>query len=301
MSTTPKISIVFFGSSRFSVIVLDELMKLGHTPSLIITTPDKPQGRKLTLTPNVVKQWAINHNNTFLDPAKLDSTLIERLKYCGSDEPPAADTIGKNQLHIVASYGKIIPSGVINIPQFGMLNIHPSLLPKYRGPSPLGTAILDDEKRTGVTIMKIDEQMDHGPIIAQIPVNITEWPIYEEFEELMARKGAQLLAETIPGWVDGDIVERPQDHSTATYTQKITKEDALIDISDPQADRYQNFRKIQAYHEWPQAYFNTERRGQKIRVKITDATYAGDILTIKKVVPEGAKEMLYEDFVRGLK
>ncbi len=282
-----QVNFTFFGSSRFSVTVLDELEKLGFIPSLIVTTPDKPQGRKLILTPNVVKTWAISKGIKVFDPAKIDLPFIEQLKQESSD------------VFIVASYGKILPETLINLPPQKTLNIHPSLLPKYRGASPLQSAMLDDQKNTGVTIMRIDEKMDHGPIVAQKNVTMIEWTTYEEFEILMAREGANLIASILPDWVAGKIIEKEQNHSSATYTKKMTKEDGLIDLQAENVDPYLNFRKIQAYHEWPQAYFFIEHTEKKIRVKITAASFKNGELIIEKVIPEGAKEISYKDFQSG--
>ncbi|MEI6396826.1 MAG: methionyl-tRNA formyltransferase [Candidatus Taylorbacteria bacterium] len=288
--STPKF--IFFGSSRFSVIVLDELERAGFSPTAVVTTPDKPQGRKMILTPTPVKTWALAKKIPILDPAKLDDY--------------------KADLFIVASYGKIISQAVLDLPKHKTLNIHPSLLPKYRGASPLQSAMLDDTKETGVTIMQVDAQMDHGPIVAQEKVRIgeagleksdlTEWPTYEIFEELMAKKGAQLLARVMPDWVAGKIQAMPQNHAAATFTKKIKKEDGLIDLSM----QYNAFRKIQAFHDWPQAYFFIEHGGKNLRIKITKASWQDAIadapakLVIEKVIPEGSREMPYEDFLRGL-
>ncbi|MEK9178061.1 MAG: methionyl-tRNA formyltransferase [Patescibacteria group bacterium] len=139
-----KIKFVVFGSSRFSVIVLDELEKAGYIPDCVVTIPDKPKGRKLILTPSLVKDWAIQRKIQVYGPAKLDDEFTKSL----SEK--------KWDLFIVASYGKIIPSAIINMPKYKTLNIHPSLLPKYRGASPLQSAMLDDAKQTGVTIIRID-------------------------------------------------------------------------------------------------------------------------------------------------
>ena len=150
--------------------------------------------------------------------------------------------------------------------------------------------------------MRIDEKMDHGPIYAHRDITVTEWPTYEEFEETMAREGARLLAESINPWIETDpldlerIAEVEQDHSQATFTKKITKEEALLDLD---ADPYLNFRKIQAYHEWPQAYFIVKHNGKDMRVKVTSASFKDSVLVIEKVVPEGKREMRYEDFKRG--
>ncbi len=284
MNTERPIQFAFFGSSRFSVIALDKLARRGFLPALVVTTPDKPAGRKLKLTPTPVKEWAIAKGIPVLDPSSLDAVFVSALKE------------KKLDLFVVASYGKIIPQAIIDLPPQKTLNIHPSLLPRYRGASPLQSAMLDDAKDTGVTVMRIDAKMDHGPIVAQKDVHVDEWPRYEDFETLMATEGAGLLADTMPAWAAGDAPEREQDHEAATYTKKIAKSDGLIDFAD---DAYLNFRKIQAYHEWPGAYFFISRDGQDMRVKITQASFAGGALHIEKVIPEGGKEISYKDFTSG--
>ncbi len=309
MDKNKKIKFAFFGSSRLSAIVLDELERAGFVPTCIVTTPDKPKGRKLAIAPNIVKDWATRKDIPVYDPPKLDHDFIEKLKAEHCD------------LFVVASYGKIIPQAVIDLPAHKILNIHPSLLPKYRGPSPLPSAMLDDEKKTGVTIIRLDAEMDHGPIVAHEEVVVDAWPTYEDFEEMMARRGARLLARILPDWVGGKIKEVEQDHSKATYTKKIVKEDGLIDVVDlasntPRERAYAAFRKIQAFHAWPQVYFFVERGGRadrqtgneqskKVRVKITGASFDEKAapghsgLIIEKVIPEGKKEMSYQDFLRG--
>jgi len=146
-------TIVFFGTSRFSVIVLEELKKAGIMPELVVTAPDTPQGRKLILTPPPVKAWAQENGVKFLQPQKLDDSFIGQLSKVNA------------QLFLLASYGKIIPQKVLDLPQHGTLNVHPSLLPKYRGPSPIQSQILADDKNVGVSIILLDEKMDHGPIV----------------------------------------------------------------------------------------------------------------------------------------
>lgn len=286
----------FFGSSRLSVIVLDQLFEQGLMPKFVVTTPDKPIGRKQIVTPNVVKQWATNKNIPVYDPAKLDREFVAKLEKLSEDSTGNQITSKACQVFLVASYGKIIPTEIIDIPKNKTLNIHPSLLPQYRGPSPLPTAMLEDTKKTGVSIMILDKEMDHGPIIAQKEITINEWPTYEDFEENMAKEGAKLFAEILPDWIEGKIEPKEQEHSKASYTKKIIKGDAEIDLN---ADPYTNFRKIQAYHEWPQAFFFIDHKDKKIRVKITEASYKDGILIIQKVIPEGGKEMGYEDFLRG--
>ena len=289
----------FFGSSRFSVLVLDELARAGLSPSFVVTTPDKPQGRKMVMTPTPVKAWAMERNIQVYSPTQLDTEFANTLKTLTE----AITTAIAPKFFLVASYGKIIPQIVLDVLPNKTINIHPSLLPKYRGASPLQSAILDDSKDTGVTIMQIDAAMDHGPIIAQEKVHLNEWPVYEEFETIMATKGAQLLARTLPDWIAGKIKPIEQNHGAATFTKKITKENGLVDF----ADQYLAFRKIQAFHEWPQAYFFIEHADKKLRIKITRAKWqpvtniAPAKLIIEKVIPEGSKEMSYDDFTRGYK
>ena len=283
----PPLSFAFFGSSQLSVFILEELKRAGYVPKTIVTTPDKPQGRKLIITPTVVKTWAQQHLDSqtlIYSPEKLDADFITTLKKESYD------------LFIVASYGKIIPDDVINIPTHKTLNVHPSLLPQYRGATPLQSAMFDDTKHTGVTIMCIDAKMDHGPIVAQKEISITKWPTYEAFEEMMARAGGMLLAEIIPQWISGTVTAHEQDHTRATFTKKIIKEDGLLNLHD---DPYLNFRKIQAYHEWPKAFFMIEHLGKSIRVKVTSASFKENTLVIEKVIPEGGKEMSYKDFQSG--
>jgi methionyl-tRNA formyltransferase len=294
--------LTFWGSSRFSVLGLEELKKSGLVPALIITTPDQPTGRGLKLTPTPVKVWASENNIECLTPAKLDADFVIVLKKYDSS------------LFLVASYGKIIPQLILDLAKNGTLNIHPSLLPKYRGSSPLQTQILNDEKEVGVTIIKLDEKMDHGPIVAQKILSIQNWPVkFDELETITAQAGAKLFAENLSSYLEGKIIPKEQDHTVATFTKKVEKADGLIDIIN--GDPYKNFLKIQAYSTWPQAYFFVERKNnltptlpstdgretERIRVIVKEAKYADGKLEILKVLPEGKKEMNYSDFLRGLK
>ncbi len=276
---------VYFGTPEFAAIVLDELAAGGYHPSLIVTAPDKPKGRKLVLTPSEVKVWGEAHSIPVITPTSLKTEDIIPI-------------LRKENAHlfVVAAYGKIIPKAVLEIPSNGVINVHPSLLPKFRGSSPIESAILSDETCTGVTIMQLDEEMDHGPVIAQRERIIANWPPRgSELTLDLAHFGGKLLADIIPEWLNG-LQAFPQDHARATFTKKISKEDGHIDLA---SDPLLNYKKIRAYDDWPGAYFFVERNGKNIRVKITDAKFEHGELAILRVVPEGKKEMAYSDFLRG--
>lgn len=287
----------FFGSSQFSIHVLNELKKQGIVPSLIITTPDKPRGRKLILTPNPVKIWGRSEGLEVLDPKSLKKDaegVATRLK------------VEKADIFLVASYGKIIPPEIFNIPTYKTLNIHPSLLPKYRGASPIMSQILDDSgnqdggEGVGVSLMQIDEGMDTGPVIIKEKVKIKDWPIGRlELEEILAKKGAELFARHSQNWIEGRIEACSQDDSKASYCQIVSKEAGLL---DPTTLPHRMLLQIKAYQGWPTTYFFLNRNGRDIRVIITDAVIGEDgKVKILRVVPEGKKEMFYEDFLRGNK
>ncbi len=278
---TNSIHIAFFGNSDFSLIVLKELKKNGIIPELVVTTPDKPQGRKMMLIPTPTKIWAENNSVECVEPEKLqDEAFIEKIK--------------NHNLFIVASYGKIIPKNIIDLPKYKVLNIHPSLLPKYRGPSPLQTQIINDEKNIGVSVMFIDEKEDHGPILVQKKVDIFDWPVgFIALQETLAKEGTKLLAEILPDYLSGKLKAKVQNESEVTHTRKVEKTNGLIDL---QNNPYKNYLKTLAYEEWPKTYFKVNGK----RIIITKAIWQNNNLEIQKVIPEGKKEMNYQDFLRGV-
>lgn len=286
MHQTPRI--VFFGTPHIAVGALEQLHVSGLTPYLVVTNPDRPQGRKMVLTSPPAKVWADNNHIPVLQPESLkNSDVIETLQQTNAD------------LFVVVAYGNIIPEAILAIPKHGTLNLHPSLLSKLRGASPIRSAILENMRETGVTIMLLDEEMDHGPILAQREISIPEekWPMRgQELDSLLAEAGAVLLAETVPKLLDGTIKPREQNHETATYCKKITKEMGEINLED---DPYQNLLKIRAFDGWPGTYFFMERSGKKMRIKIVDAELAEDgTLKILRVIPEGKKEIAYTEFMK---
>ena len=287
--TNEPIKIGFFGTPDYAVTVLDELAKKGHEIAFVVTMPDRPKGRKLTLTPPPAKVWAEKHGVPIIQPETLKGNLniAQELKSYSCD------------VFVVIAYGNIIPDEILHIPPHKSLNIHGSLLPRLRGSSPIETAILNDEHETGVTIMRMDKEMDHGPIIASEKVICDPWPpTAEELGNKIVMAGARLLANILPDWIAGKLPETEQNHSLATLTKKIKREDGEIDLS---ADPYKNFLKIQAYHEWPGTFFFVEHSGKKVRVKVVAASYKNGTLTIEKVIPEGGREMAYTDFLKGVK
>lgn len=286
--------IAFFGTPHFAVDILNALVNAHISPSVIVTTPDTHQGRGLVLTPSPVKVWAEEKEIPVLQPTTL---RLEKT----SDQDRDVLYNSEWDLFIVASYGKLLPQSLLDIPRYGTLNVHPSLLPLYRGASPIRSAILEDNPdAVGVSIMLLDSGMDTGPILAQGRVTLEretgEWPPHAEvLEKLLAHEGGELLVEVIPLWIDGTITPEPQDHTRATLSQKIQKEMGRIDMA---ADPYQNFLKIRALEGWPGTFFFVEKEGKQMRVKITDATFTNGTLTILSVIPEGKKEMLFSDFIQ---
>lgn len=196
---------------------------------------------------------------------------------------------------LVCSYGKILPKKLLDRPRRGVINIHPSLLPKFRGPSPYVSAILADERTTGVSVMLLEEKMDAGPILAQARIEIEEadWPPRGlVLSQMLFTEGINLLAEVLPDYLSGKLTLTAQDESQATYTKKFTDEDALLDLNKPR----EAFLKIRAFDKSPRAHFINEKSK---RVIVTEAAWKNGELKILKVLPEGKKEMPYEDYQRG--
>ena len=209
----------------------------------------------------------------------------------------------KFDLFIVASYGKIIPDTILNLPIHGVLNVHPSLLPQYRGPSPIESALLDGNLTTGVTIMKLDKEMDHGPILAQSAFTINPLANAGTLEVSSGQLGGELLVSVLPHYLDGTLLPKEQDHSQATVCKKISKELGLIHLED---DIDIVRRKFRALTPWPGLYFFIEHAGRTIRVKVNGVDLVSEEKSSRNasdyllsVTPEGKKEMDWESFTRG--
>jgi methionyl-tRNA formyltransferase len=288
-----KLKTAFFGTPEFAVSILDEMKKGGVMPDLIVTNPDEPKGRKLIITPPPVKLWGLENNIPVIQPENLKSTPKE---------------LEENfDLFIVAAYGKIIPEVVINLPKYKTINVHPSLLPKYRGASPIQSAILNGDTETGVSIMLLDKEMDHGPVIAQEKVDLSENLYLPELKNKLAKIAGKLILSILPSWISGSLNAVVQNHNEATFTKKIEKEDGFIDPTsileaELHGTRSENIeRMVRALNPDPGVFTFVGIGDRKIRVKITRARVEGDKLIIEKVVPEGKKEMNWDDFKRGHK
>lgn len=243
---------------------------------------------------------------TFRDPKESVSILIEKLNNLKPD------------LAVIAAYGKILPKEILEIPRHGFINVHPSLLPKYRGASPIQAAILNGDKETGVTIMKVDEKMDHGGIISNIKIPVSNDDNYESLSKKLAETGADLLIKTMPNYILGKIKPIPQEHNKATYTKIIKKEDGKIDWSKS-ANEIE--RMTRAYYPWPGAYANIKNKIIKIIeadvLENNDSHQIGEmfltpenqlaaqcrknILIIKKLQLESGKILIAKEFLNGHK
>ena len=263
----------FMGTPQIAVDFLERL----HTaydirPNLTVTNPDKKTGRKQTLTPSPIKAFSEQSEITCLTPEKPAEIV---------------DVLLELDFVLVFAYHHILPQEVLDAPKHGILNIHPSLLPSYRGPSPIMSAILADDKQTGVTIIQLDHLMDHGPIVSQIPYTFFEWQRNREVEQILSKAGADLFVQTINGYLDRYIIPEEQNHERASYCKKFTKADMEIDRTAPPYDQYLT------YCAFPKPFFYEGGT----RIVVTQAEWLAEFeqFVIKRVIPEGKKEI---DFIK---
>ncbi len=301
-----KIKIVFMGTPEFGAVILKKLCRSEYKPVLAITAQDKPVGRKLILTPPPVKITAQKYGIPVRQPEKISSLKSEI-----SDLKP--------DLIIVASFGRILPKEILELPKYGCLNLHPSLLPQYRGATPIQSAILDGCEKTGVSVILMDEKMDHGPIIAQKTLAMEKKETAASLFDKLAGLSANLILETIPKWLGNEIKARQQDESRATFTRILTKEDGRIDWRRP-AEEIE--RKIRAFNLWPGTYCLADNKIFKIlEADVLIQTENGpfgpigktylasndkiavltgkDFLIIEKLQLAGKKETTAADFLKG--
>jgi methionyl-tRNA formyltransferase len=302
--TAPRYRIVFFGTPQFAVPTLDALRLGPDVIVAVVCQPDRPSGRGQRLQAPPVKQVAMRHGIEVLQPAKLRAPdVAQRLQRWAPD------------LIVVAAYGRILPKDLLDLPRLGCINVHASLLPKYRGAAPVQWAIVRGETITGVTIMQMNERMDEGDILLQRATPIGEDETHGELEPRLAELGATVLMEALADLHRGVLHPTPQTHADATLAPLITKEDGSIDWSLPANDIA---RRVRAFSPWPSAY--TEWGGKMLKIhrataraaasdhapgtvvavgdSLDVATGAG-VLAIQELQVEGRKRMPAALFARG--
>ena len=299
-----RLRLVFMGTPHFAVPILQALIESGEEILAVVTQPDKPAGRGKRLTPPPVKILAQEHSLPVLQPQKIkDPAFLEELKKLAPD------------VIIVAAYGKILPKEVLEIPKYGCINVHASLLPKFRGAAPINWAILAGEKETGVTIMQMDEGMDTGDILLQESIPIAADETAGTLHDKLAQLGAKLIIQALGLLKEGKLLRKKQPEEGVSYAPLLKKEDGLLDFS---LSAEELSRRIRGLDPWPSAY--TYFRGKLLKLfrpevldqeteappgtivdvdhGLTLATGRG-LLRVHEIQPEGKKRMDAEAFVRG--
>lgn len=238
------------GTPAFAVPVLSALVEAGQEVVAVYTRPDRPAGRGRRQIAPPVKRFAEERGLRVLQPATLKPSSVRQ--ELASLSPDIA---------VVAAYGRLIPSETLSLPRLGFLNVHPSMLPRYRGPSPVSAAILNGDDVTGVTIIKLDEGMDSGPIVASRETHIGPDETAEALTARLFELGAALLVDVLPRWARGEIEAQPQEHSKATVTRLLSKEDGEIDW---RLDAAQIARQVRAYQPWPGSF--THWHGKLLKI-----------------------------------
>lgn len=270
---------IYFSTGFFGEAVLKYLLSKQIFPSYIITSPDKPVGRHQVIEAGPIKNLAVENNIPYFQPEKLKTEeSLQKFK----------EIITENTVCVVADYGKILPQVLLDLKTVDFINIHPSLLPLFRGPAPLQNTILEDQRNTGVTIIQMDELMDHGPIVAQNEYSIDEniWPCStKELSDMLAKVSAELLIATLEKYENGEIKYTEQDHDKATYTKMIQKSEGEI---FPEKDSISDiYKKYQAYSIWPGVFY-INNDGKRVKIKKMNPD------KIERIVVEGKSE---SDFV----
>ncbi len=306
--------IVFMGTPEFAVPTLRRLIDDGHDIAGVFTQPDRPVGRGQTLAQSPVKMLALERGLPVYQPASISAPdVVERLRTLAPDAG------------VIAAYGQILRQSVLDVPPLGVLNVHASLLPRWRGASPVTAAILAGDVRTGVTIMQVRRALDAGPMLGRVERRIQPDDTGGALTKRLAEAGASLLAELLPKVASGEIVPEEQDDALATYAGTVEKQDALIDWTRDDAETVS--RKVRAYNPWPVAYSYLD--GQPLRIlecralqhrsdkapgtifSLTEAdadplpgagfgvaTAGGDIAAIRIQGP-GGRAMLAAEYLRG--
>jgi methionyl-tRNA formyltransferase len=299
-----SLNLVFCGTPRFAVATLEALVRAAFSVALVVTQPDKPRGRGLALTPSSVKQSAL----------ALDLPITEPQNIKNNDEFRTQLTVLKPDVIVVVGYGRIIPQWMIDLPRLGNINLHASLLPKYRGAAPIQWAIARGETVTGVTTMRIDAGLDTGDILLQKEISINPMDSAETVTPRLASIGADLVVETLQGLRAGTIKARPQDQTRATLAPILKKEDGRIDF---RLSAQEVCNHLRGFQPWPGAF--TTFRGKNLHLwgaaiaqhsvppgellvesdRLFVGCGGGTALTLLEVQPEGKKRMAARDFVHG--
>lgn len=275
--------IIFFGTPEY-VVPIAEALRVGFTRKdadgirAVVTQPPKETGRKRERIHSPVDDWSYSYKiPAFFDPNQI----------------PEPD------LGVVAAYGKIIPQSVIDKFKYGILNIHPSLLPKYRGASPVQAAIAAGDELTGVTIIKMDSQVDHGPIVGQFKEKIGTDDTTETLRKRLFERAADFLVELIPNYINGKIIPKKQDDNQATFTKVLTRENGFIDLT--KSDPVEVERFIRAMHPWPGAWSWVKAKNEKLRLKLLKAHFdtKSKKLILDEVQLEGKNPVSWDQFTAG--
>ena len=258
---TPRL--VFAGTPEFALVSLQALVRAGHNVVAVYTQPDRPAGRGRKLTASPVKRYAMEHGIRVMQPASL------------RNDEAARDLEALNpDVLIVAAYGLILPQNVLDVPQFGCLNVHASVLPRWRGAAPIQAAILAGDESTGVSLMRMTAGLDCGPVYCDSRIAIGEHETAGELHDRLAALGGELLVARLASILDGDLTATEQDESLASYAAKISKQDAELDWSLP-ADELQ--RRIRAYNPAPGSYFFAESNAESLRIKVWQASVVPEL------------------------
>lgn len=301
--------IIYMGTPDFAVAPLEALIKAGHSIELVVTQPDREKGRGKEIAMSPVKECAIKHGIEVFQPLKIRETeAVNKLREYDAD------------IFVVAAFGQIVSEDILNMPRYGCVNIHASLLPKYRGAAPIQWAVLNGEKYTGVTIQQMAKGIDTGDILYQKQIPITDEDTGESMFDKLMYLGADMIAEFMPLLENGKITPVPQKEEEATHVGKISKELGLINWNDDAAkiERY-----VRGLNSWPSAYTTLNGKTLKIwKSKVTQASEkisaepgtivavnkdsfdvaTGDgCLTVFEIQLEGKKRMSVHDFLLGFK
>jgi methionyl-tRNA formyltransferase len=303
--------IIFLGTSEFAVPPFRALLSDGRFDIVgVVTQPDRPVGRHAVMTPPAVKVVALENHIPVFQPEKIKELKDDPSFHALLDPRPDA--------FVVVSYGKILPQWFLDLPSMGIVNVHGSLLPRWRGASPIQAAIAAGDTVTGVTIMKIDADMDHGPILATEEEPISDADTGKSLHDRLADHGGKLLPNILADYLDGKIQPREQDHDLATYCKILTRDDGKIDWTKTSEEIE---RKVRAYFPWPGAWTEIEGKRLKIlasRVGPTDETKkpgerfvrdgistvscgGGTTLELVTVQPEGKKPQSGTDYFRSIR